>query len=294
MKRGTLPLNALRAFEATMRHGQMKLAAEELGVTYGAVSRQVRGLEEVLGVTLFEGPRNKLVPSQAALELQPALQDAFDSMETAVSRVIHRDRRTLDVSCLSTFAMRWLIPRLFDFQQRHPEIEVRMTADDGPVDFTRQRLDVAIRVGPGPWGAANVANLFPDLVGPVLSPRLLGKAKTVKWNDLADTPVLHTRTRRSAWADWCRQSDFPLPDGGREFEHFYFLLEAATAGLGMAIAPEVLVQGDLRARRLVAPFGFQPSGQIYVALTPNDTGHDASVFVSWLLENALRSNDGIF
>jgi LysR family glycine cleavage system transcriptional activator len=288
MKRGILPLNALRAFEATMRHGQMKLAAQELGVTYGAVSRQVRGLEEVLGVPLFEGPRNKLLPSQAALEMQPVLQDAFDNIERAVSRVMRRDTRTLDVSCLSTFAMRWLIPRLFDFQERHPEIEVRMTADDGPVDFTRQRLDVAIRVGTGPWGAAKVADLFPDLVGPVLSPRLLGTTKTIEWEDLADTAVLHTRTRRSAWADWCRQSDFPLPDGGREFEHFYFLLEAATAGLGMAIAPEVLVQDDLRAGRLVAPFGFQPSGQVYVALTPNDTGQDAALFVSWLMANAIR------
>lgn len=288
MKRGMLPLNALRAFEATMRHGQMKLAAEELGVTYGAVSRQVRGLEEVMGVALFEGPRNKLVPSHAALEMQPALQDAFDRMEAAVSRVMHRDRRTLDVSCLSTFAMRWLIPRLFGFQERHSEIEVRMTADDGPVDFARQRLDVAIRVGTGPWGEAKVADLFTDLVGPVLSPRLLGKTKTVNWENFASIPLLHTRTRRSAWADWCRQNDFTLPDGGREFEHFYFLLEAATAGLGMAIAPEVLVQDDLRAGRLVAPFGFQPSGKAYVALTPNDTGKDAALFVSWLMENAIR------
>ena len=271
-----------------MRHGQMKLAAEELGVTYGAVSRQVRGLEEVLGVPLFEGPRNKLLPSQAALEMQPVLQDAFDSIEGAVSRLMHRDLRTLDVSCLSTFAMRWLIPRLFDFQERHPEIEVRMTADDGPVDFARQRLDVAIRVGTGPWGAPKVADLFPDLVGPVFSPRLLGTTKTVEWEDVADIPVLHTRTRRSAWAEWCRQSGFPLPDGGREFEHFYFLLEAATAGLGMAMAPEVLVRDDLRAGRLVAPFGFQPSGQVYVALTPNDTGQDAALFVSWLMGNAIR------
>jgi len=271
-----------------MRHGQMKLAAEELGVTYGAVSRHVRGLEDALGVALFEGPRNKLVPSQAALEMQPALHDAFGSIEAAVLRIMQRDRRTLDVSCLSTLAMRWLIPRLFDFQQKHPEIEVRMTADDGPVDFTRQRLDVAIRVGAGPWGAAKVTELFPDLVGPVLSPRLLRNSKPANWENLADNPFLHTRTRRSAWRDWCRQSDFPLPDGGREFEHFYFLLEAATAGLGMAIAPQVLVEDDLHAGRLAAPFGFQPSGQTYVAMIPKDAGDDAALFVNWLMENALR------
>ena len=147
MKRITLPLNALRAFEATMRRGQMKLAAEELGVTYGAVSRQVRGLEETLGVSLFDGPRNKLTPSQAARDLQPALQDAFDQTETSVLRVQRKKKRTLDLSYLSTFAMRWLIPRLFNFREAHPSIDVRMTADDAPVDFARDRFEVAIRVG---------------------------------------------------------------------------------------------------------------------------------------------------
>lgn len=292
MKRGTLPLNALRAFEATMRLGQMTRAAEELGVTYGAISRQVRGLEDILGVVLFEGPRNKLVPTQAALSLQPALQDAFDGIETAVSRVMRRDRRTLDVSCLSTFAMRWLIPRLFDFQERCPDIEIRLTADDGPVDFTRHRIDVAIRVGVGPWGDASVFELFPDQVGPVLGPRLLDGAKSTSWEGFANIPLLHTRTRQTAWKDWCSQNNVPLRDGGREFEHFYFLLEAATAGLGMAIAPEVLVEDDLRASRLVAPFGFLPSGQTYVALTPKRADRDTEFFVDWLMEQASPRQQG--
>lgn len=293
MRRGALPLNALRAFEATMRHGQMKRAAEELGVTYGAVSRQVRGLEDTLGVSLFDGPRNKLVPSRAALDLQPALQEAFDGIEAAVTRAMRRDRRTLDVSCLSTLAMRWLIPRLFDFQEKYPEIDVRMTADDGPVDFARQRLDVAIRVGAGPWGDADVADLFPDDVGPVLNPNLLHNVNSARWENLTEIPLLHTRTRLSAWRDWCRKNDLPLPNGGREFEHFYFLLEAATAGLGMAIAPEVLVQDDLRANRLLAPFDFQPSGQTYVALTPTRPTNDTVLFVDWLAENARVWRDAV-
>ncbi len=282
MKRGMLPLNALRAFEATMRHGQMKLAAEELGVTYGAVSRQVRGLEEILGVSLFDGPRNRLTPSQAACDLQPALQDALDRIEAAVLRVQRRDKRTLDLSCLSTFAMRWLIPRLFDFREAHAAIEVRMTADDGPVDFARDRFDVAIRVGSGPWPEMTVTELFADTVGPVASPTILETSSSMAWQDVSALPLLHTRTRPTAWHDWCASNDCPLPSGGQEFEHFYFLLEAATAGLGVAVAPEVLVRDDVAAGRLVAPFGFRPSGQTYVALTPDHPSAEAIAFTSWL------------
>ncbi|NVO56409.1 LysR family transcriptional regulator [Rhodobacteraceae bacterium B1Z28] len=286
MKRGTLPLNALRAFEATVRHGQMKLAADELGVTYGAISRQVRGLEDVLGVQLFDGPRNKLVPTQAALDLQPALQTAFDGIEQALDQVVNPARRVLDVSCLSTFSMRWLIPRLFDFQERHQDIEVRLTADDGPVDFTRQRHDLAIRVGAGPWDNAQAMTLFEDRVGPVLSPDLIKSGAIKSWEELSDLPVLHTKTRQAAWLDWCAANDHMLPSRGREFEHFYFLLEAATAGLGVAIAPEVLVSDDLRAGRLIAPFGFQPSGQVYVCLHPDQPSKDVIIFLEWLSDSA--------
>ncbi|OCW59147.1 LysR substrate-binding domain-containing protein [Hoeflea olei] len=286
MKRSLLPLNALRAFEATMRHGQMKRAAEELGVTYGAVSRQVRSLEDSLGVVLFEGPRNRLTPTQAAREMQPALQEAFDRMEAAVSHVMHRDRRTLDVSCLSTLAMRWLIPNLFDFQERHPEIKVRMTADDGPVDFARQSLDVAVRVGTGPWDPASSTDLFADETGPVLSPKLMGDNRAADWTALSGLPLLHTKTRPSAWADWCQASRLPLPAGGQEYEHFYFMLEAATAGLGIGIAPEILVRADIRAGRLIAPFGFRPSGQTYVALAPARPEPAATLFIRWLRDTA--------
>ncbi|MDK3016878.1 LysR substrate-binding domain-containing protein [Pseudodonghicola flavimaris] len=286
MKRGTLPLNALRAFEATMRHGQMSHAAEELGVTHGAVSRQIRGLEQVLGVPLFEGPRNRLVPTDAARALQPSLTEAFDRIETAVLRTMHTDRRVLDVSCLSTLTMRWLIPRLAAFQAEQPEIEVRLTADDAPVDFTRQRFDVAIRVGPGPWGAARALPLFADLTGPVLSPALCDSLRDPAALDdpaaLLGLPTLHTRTRMSAWPDWCAQQGLPVPEAARIFEHFYFMLEAATAGLGVAIAPEVLVRDDLAAGRLLAPFGFRPSGQTYVALTPEQPSRDAACFTTWL------------
>lgn len=285
MKRGALPLNALRAFEATARHGKMTLAAEELGVTYGAVSRQVRSLEQSLGTTLFEGPRNRLHPTEAALDLLPSLTEAFDRIDEAVNRVTGQEKRLLDVSCFGTFVLRWLIPRLFDFHSRHPAIEIRLTSEDIPVDFHRRKMDVAIRsdrVEESDWGDAAVTPLVRDIVGPVLSPSLVPAHGIEKPSDLAALPILHTKTRADAWPDWCTEAGASLPLDGQYFEHFYFLLEAATAGLGVAITPKILVEDDLKAGRLVAPFGFIPSGLRYVALTPPNPGKDAVAFVDWL------------
>ncbi|WP_226574408.1 LysR substrate-binding domain-containing protein [Acuticoccus sediminis] len=289
MKRGVLPLNALRAFESTARLGQMTLAADELGVTHGAVSRQVRSLEDVLGVALFEGPRNHLTLTPAGRELHPDLTRAFDLIDSAVTRITEPDRQTLDVSCLGTFSMRWLIPRLFDFHDTHPAIEVRLTTDDMPVDFRRQRLDAAVRVGTGPWPGAVVTPLFDEFVGPVLSPKIAppDAAPGASFTAISGLPRLHTRTRLAAWPDWCASEGAPPGSGeGRTYEHFYFMLEAATAGLGVAIAPEVLVRDDVAAGRLVAPFGFVASGMRYVALSPEGSGGRERPFITWLADRA--------
>jgi DNA-binding transcriptional LysR family regulator len=284
MKRGTLPLNALRAFEATARLGRMTDAAEALGVTYSAVSRQIRGLEVQLGVALFEGPRNRLRPSGAALQLLGPLTAAFDGIEEAVNRVIQDRRSVIDVSCSGTLMMRWLIPRLLGFQRAHPEIEVRLTANDGPVEFRRQRLDAAIRVGRPPWELPTAITLFEEQVGPVATPALV--AAVAAPADLAALPRLHTRTRRDAWTHWGEAVGLALPGGGQEYEHFYFMLEAATAGLGVAIAPRVLVRDDLASGRLAAPLGFIDSGLAYVLLLPEDARPEARVFGTWLRDTA--------
>lgn len=287
MKRGALPLNALRAFEATARLGTMNQAALELGVTYSAISRQVRGLERLLDVSLFEGPRNRLVLSETALQLAPGLTRALDSIEEAVNRVTRRDRRALDVSCLATLTMRWLIPRLYDFHARHPDIEVRLTSDHRPVDFSHRRTDVAIRivsVAGNDWDGINVVSLFDERVGPVLSPSLLPNTGLNELKALGELPILHSQTRPTAWADWCRETGTSFPVAGKNYEHYYFLLEAAASGLGAAIAPEVLVRDDLSANRLIAPFGFVASGLTYVALSGQLPSRDARTFISWLRE----------
>ncbi|RVV96898.1 LysR family transcriptional regulator [Mesobaculum littorinae] len=302
MKRGALPLNALRALESAARLGGMSRAADELGVTYGAVSRQVRMLEARLGVTLFEGPRNRPRPSATALRLLPALTAAFDGIEAAVARAAVRPEGpvVLDISCLGTLTMRWLIPRLYGFRAAHPGIELRLTENDGPVAFRAQGPDVAIRVGgtrPADWPGARIAHLFPDRTGPVLSPALMPAGGLRSPAALASLPWLHTRSRPRAWHDWIAASGAPLTadpaslaEATAGYEHFYFLLEAAVTGLGVAAAPEILVRDDIASGRLIAPFGFCPTGRNYVLLTPDPPGPEAEAFGAWLLDLVTRED----
>ncbi|MCZ4354110.1 LysR substrate-binding domain-containing protein [Roseovarius aestuarii] len=289
MRRGVLPLNALRAFESTARLGRMRDAADELGVTYGAVSRQIRGLEKTLGIVLFDGPKNKLEPTEAALRLVPALTYGFDRIEQAVNKAMQEEDRIIDVSCLGTLSMRWLIPRLYDFHTRFPKIDIRLTTDDGPVNFAKQHFDVAIRVGNPDFAEYEFELLFDDAVGPVLSPQITPDGGISQPDDLREIPLLHTKTRKDAWASWCEIVDTKLPVDGREYEHFYFMLEAVMAGLGAAMAPWVLVRDDIEAGRLIAPFGFKETGLSYFAAYRPRSGPQIEAFVSWLQEQARKT-----
>ncbi|TNM63387.1 LysR family transcriptional regulator [Aliirhizobium smilacinae] len=273
-------LNALRAFEAAGRHGRMTLAADELNVTHSAVSRQVQHLESLLGVPLFEGPKNRLRLTEAGVTLLAGLGMAFDQIDASVRAVADTDEGPLDVSCPGTFTMRWLIPRLYRFQSDYPKIDVRLSASSGPVDFGRDGFDVAIRVGDPPWpDRADVISLFPEQIGPVLAAGL----SDGRTGDIDGLPELHTRTRPHAWSDWLSRSGKQFVAGSRvDYEHFYFMLEAARAGLGVCAAPWPYVVDDITSGRLVAPFGFIDSGHHYVALRRDRRNRKASLFCDWL------------
>ncbi|WP_414832430.1 LysR substrate-binding domain-containing protein [Afifella sp. YEN Y35] len=292
MTRRLPSLNALRAFEAAGRHGRMSLAAEELNVTHSAVSRQVQQLEDVLGVPLFEGPKNAIRLTEEGRALLPGLTAGFDQLQAAVARVATRRSSLIDLACSGTLAMRWLIPRLHVFKERHPEIEVRLTACDHDQEFARIDFDLALRVGTGPWPAGLLTRpLFAEKIGPVLSPsiaRLLPQ-------DIAGLPILHTRTRPGAWVQWAGASGERNPASELEaapaatvYQRFYYLLEAATAGLGVAIGPWPLVADDIAAGRLVAPFGFCPSGNDYIALWRPRPTAALTLLLDWLFEEAER------
>lgn len=286
MKRRPLPLNALRSFEAAARLGRMIAAADELAVTHSAISRQIQHLETVLGVALFDGPRTKPRLTPAGQALLPALSSAFDQIDLAVRAASRIEDDVLDVSCLSTFLMRWLIPRLHRFNTLHPDIDVRLRATEFSTSPRSDRFDVAIEVDDGSPQVGDRPDshlLFRESLGPVMAPGM----DVTSVAALDRKPLLQTRTRMNAWAMWCTAAGVTAIDPkGTVFEHYYYTLEAASSGLGICIAPWHLVMDDIEAKRLTAPLGFAPSNYRYVARPRLGAARKVDRFCTWLVDEA--------
>jgi LysR family glycine cleavage system transcriptional activator len=292
MSRRLPPLNALRAFEAAARLGRMNAAADELAATPGAISRQVKQLEENLNVPLFEGSKHKPQLTAAARVLLPALSAALDQIEASVRAVSNGGAEgTLDVSCFSTFTVKWLIPRLFDFHAQHPEIEVRLQATGQAAAPQQERVDVAIAVEAlAQVNEDTTTVLFPERLGVVLAPALAQRAVLQSPSDLSGHTLLQTHTRQNAWAMWAdAMGCTAATQTGPRLEHYYFTLQAAIGGLGLAVAPWHLVADDVQAGRLVAPFGFIESGLHYVAKRRGQRNRKVDVFCAWLKAQAQVS-----
>jgi LysR family transcriptional regulator, glycine cleavage system transcriptional activator len=289
MKRRLPPLKALPMFEVAARHLSFSAAADELHVTHGAVSRQVKALEGYLGVPLFRRLNRHIELTDAGIALLPAVQTAFDVLENSSAQIAAGPRQgPLIVSCLATFMIRWLFPKLYAFNALHPHIEVQLSSSYAPVNFARDSTDVAIRVG-GPSALPGIEAhvLLEDRVGPVCSPALLQRHGLEQLSDLQHHTLLHTETRPDAWSDWLDRFGAGTVDvtHGRRFEHTYFLLEAAIRGLGVGIGSYPLVEEDLKTGRLVAPFGFVSSGRTYYLLHSKQSAgiHKIKAFRTWIL-----------
>lgn len=292
MARRALPsLTGLRAFEAFARLGAMTAAGDELCITHGAVSRQVHALEARLGVKLVAGRRHELRLTDAGRRLAGALTPAFQMIADALPGA--GGERELVVSCLGTFAMKWLIPRLPAFLERHPGVRVRIVESHAPVDFSQGGLHAAIRIEEGlaPEGV-RMTPFMGHWHGPVVAPML--------WNDvgrdrarLFTLPRLISETFPRAWPIWAERTGVALPDNEapeRAFEHNSYMIEAAAAGLGVAVAPWAFSASDVERGRLVAPFGFAPVEDRFVYLRPK-LAHNplAEAFGAWLKDEAVRT-----
>lgn len=256
MSRRLPPLTALRAFEAVARHLSMARAAEELHVTPAAVSQQIKLLEDQLGQPLFK--RGKaLALSDAAEAALPLLTDAFDRLERAAARLRSgASDGPLVVSTPPAFAARWLVPRLEDFQSRHPEIELRLLATRRLVDFALEDVDCAVRFGDGDYPGLHVERLMAEAIIPVAAPSVAAEIASVA--DIARKPLLNDEwhTGNMAFPDWetWLGSQGVTPDTPLRIKHFgesNLTIQAALSGLGVALVWRTLVEDDLRAGRLV-------------------------------------------
>lgn len=279
--RKTLPVAALRAFEAAARHGQISRAADELGVTHGAVSRHVSHLEDFVGAPLFEGARNRPGLTAEGRAFGLALTAAFDQIEDALRIIGRGDSGILDVACLSTFAMRWLIPRLHDFTARHPRYDVRIATDDRQPHV---HVDVRILVLPQQADlATNYTRLFSEKLALVVAPSLASRCA----EDILSLPRLETRTRPNVWREWALLTGERVGDDPAKtliFDHYHMTIEAALNSLGIAIAPWHLVAGDIAGARLVAPFGATDSNYVYAVEAARPGKPKTRDFINWLKE----------
>jgi LysR family glycine cleavage system transcriptional activator len=280
-------LVALRAFEAAARHEHFGKAGDELHVTHSAISRQIRALEEDLGLTLFERRNRGVHLTAAGRRLLETARDVFREIAETAAELRAGEPSPLVVSCEPTLTLRWLIPRLPAFHARHPGILVHVQAAGGPVSLERDRIDCAIRRSDFTWAPdVHAETILHERVGPVCAPKAIGSGRTT---DVLHLPRIHSATRLDAWERWSAQSGLALPSvPSRTFEHFYLSLEAATAGLGAAIGPEPLVIDALRAGTLVAPLGLAPNDFRYVLLSRAPIHHDPrkEKLMQWLKQEA--------
>ena len=276
------PLNSLRVFEAAARHASFARAAYELHLTHGAISRQIRQLEVQLGLALFERRNRAVFLTAAGEQLHAACSEALGKLQQTLARLqADSNPPPLVLSCEPTLAMRWLIPRLPAFHARHPDIALHLLTAGGAVDFARDRVDLALRRNDFAWPAdGHLAELAAEYTGPVCPP---AQAAAV----IAGSPQtwLHTRSRDKAWPQWQARSGYALPCAGHStLEHFYLSLQAAGAGLGLAIGSVFMVADELAATRLAAPLGFVADGSAYVLLSPQafDGDRRRSAVLAWL------------
>ncbi|MFK3780326.1 transcriptional regulator GcvA [Agrobacterium sp. NPDC089420] len=255
MVRQFLPLNGLRAFEASARHLSFTRAAIELCVTQAAVSQQVKGLEKRLGVPLFQRlPRGLKITAEGEA-LLPTVTSSFDQMATTLDRIeAGQVRELLFLGAVGTFAVGWLLPRLRDFQQRHPFIDVRVSTNNNRVDMAAEGLDFAIRFGQGSWHGTDAFRLFEAPLSPLCTPTLAERLKTPA--DLMETTLLRSY-RADEWTAWFAAAGVTPAaqvNAGIVFDTSLGMMEAALQGLGVALAPPSMFLRHLASGAIVQPF----------------------------------------
>ncbi|WP_395494914.1 LysR substrate-binding domain-containing protein [Acetobacter sp. KSO5] len=284
MKRSDIPsLDDLRAFAAVVRLGSVRAAATELALTHGAVSRRVSKLADDLKLQILEPDGRGVRPTRDGAHLAEAATDALKGIAAALTEIrSSSDAQPIVLSCERSLAMRWLIPRLSDFHDNHPGIDVHLSTGGGALDFARDRITLAIRrldfpLAPN-WAVTTIEQ---EAVGPVMRPDMAQR--------FADGGylALGSRTRPEAWKNWlASRPDMPTPRDVRLYDHHFMMLEAAANGLGVALSPRIIAMDDIATGRLVAPAGFDADGTSYGLIWPSgmEITDSVSILEKWIIK----------
>lgn len=318
MVRRTLPpLAALRGFDAAARHLSFTGAAAELGLTQGAISRQVKALEDDLGQKLFRRLTRRILLTPEGAAFHRTVEEALALLTQGAERLRGGPPRQLTLSALPTIASAWLMPRLHGFAHRHPGLEVRLLSSIEPASLAAGEADLAIRVGrlPGQprhrlapridlemvrdWRGLEATPFLPDVLVPVCHAKWLPQGP-LEAAALARLPLIHVSTRQHAWPDWLRAQGVRLtatPAPGLSLSHFFMALEAARKGQGVALVPDILLPSGLAQEELaeeglaLASTARIPSAGGYVLLRRESRVGEAPLDAlhAWLMAEAQRS-----
>ena len=293
-------LAALQVFDAAARHMSFTRAAADLNVTQSAVSRQIRDLEAFLGQPLFHRIKQRLVMTEAGEAYAASVRELLNQAEAATLQVMAYNGRggVLTVALLPTFGSRWLVPRLGDFIARHPDIQLNLVSQVKPFDFAGSGIDAAVHFGSDVWPDAVCHRLMGEVIVPVCAPALLGgRPALARPQDVRQFPMLQLTTRPQAWADWLHAVGVDTLDGppGPRFEEFQMVIQAAIAGLGIAVLPRFLIQEELASGRLALAID-RPvvSDQAYYLVHPEGKSdlYKVCVFRDWLVEQCAGGSEG--
>jgi LysR family glycine cleavage system transcriptional activator len=299
MSRRLPPLNSLRVFEAAARHLSFTRAAEELFVTQAAVSHQIKALEEFLGLKLFRRRNRSLLLTEEGQSYFLDIKEIFSSLSEATDKVLERSAKgALTISLPPSFAIQWLVPRLSDFNNKEPDIDVRIKAVDMDEGSLTEDVDVAIYYGRGNWSGLRVDLLYQEQLLPLCSPQVLLNEKPLATiDDLRFHTLLHDTSRKD-WKLFVKHYNLEgmNVNHGPIFSHSTMVLQAAAHGQGIALGNNVLAQPELDAGRLVAPFEelLVSKNAFYLVCSEKqaDTGRIAA-FREWILSKARSEQEVI-
>jgi LysR family glycine cleavage system transcriptional activator len=294
------PLNALRAFEAAARRGSFVRAADDLHVTHWAIGKQIRILEDWIGVPLFERRARGVTLTDQGADLLSDVSTALDGLTLATGRVrgpksSPRVAGVVRVNALPSFALRWLMPRLSKFYELYPSVDVILSTTSRKLRYVGTAFDVGIRSGIEHGAGIRSETLMPDRRLPACSPRILRGRPVKTASDLRRHVLLHSTTTRSAWSLWLAAADVEKlgPVRNLELDHVYLQLQAAVDGLGIALASLPLIEADIAAGRLVCPLTApELRADDYQLVLRDDRVRDPTIraFKSWILAAARESS----
>ena len=298
-----LPLNAIRTFEAAARCGSFVEAAKDLHVTHWAIGKQIRLLEDWLGVPLFERRTRGVALTDHGADLLTDVSAALTRLTSATERLrepesARRVSGVVRVNLLSSFALRWLLPRLSKFGELHPGIEIKVSTTSRKLRYVGTAFDIGIRSGIEHGAGIRSETLMPDRRLPVCNPRILRDRPVEVAQDLRRHVLLHSTTTRSAWPQWFAAAGVAglVPLRHIELDHVYLQLQAAVDGLGVALGSLPLVEADIAAGRLVCPIAAPEwRAEDYQLVIPQDRLRDPAIkaFRSWILAEAAVQPAGV-